>query len=263
MPPSVVKVDGLEVAAVGSEPTHINIHIHQESGVAQLLRTGSSLLPSCPLLKSTEAVRMKRAELAIGTAQIVLGSVSAALGVLFCLGTWNDVFSTGCAFWTAAVAIVTGVITIVHEKRQGGCWNVLAPVLTLASFSTAVAAIVIGVGDFRVREYYNPYICESSSQSTWPTLPPSTPDPQELWRQKICLQYLSMLSNLFLGIEALTLGVFIVLLALSLTSIGMGLRRLCCRVPEPQEEDEAEKKLLTQDSPPASPYKKPVEILHL
>ncbi|XP_038611746.1 transmembrane protein 176B-like [Tachyglossus aculeatus] len=263
MSPRVVTVDGSEVVTVGSEPTHINIHIHQESGVAQLLRAGSNLLPSFSRLKSTDAVRMKRAELAIGTAQIVLGPVSAALGVLLCFGTWNDVYSTGCAFWTAAVAIMTGAITIVHEKRQGGRWGFLAAVLSLASFSTAVAAVVFGVRDVSYRRYYDPSICDSSSRSFWPTLPPSTMDPQELWRQKMCLQYLNMLSNLLQGIQAVTLGVFIVLLALSLTSIGLGLRRLCCRSPEPQEGDEAEKKLLAEDSPPASPYKKPVEILHL
>lgn len=39
----MVTVNGVEVASTPPQPTHISIHIHQESVLAQLLKAGCSL----------------------------------------------------------------------------------------------------------------------------------------------------------------------------------------------------------------------------
>lgn len=43
MTQSTVTVDGLDVASTLSQPTHIHVHIHQESIPTQLLTAGGSL----------------------------------------------------------------------------------------------------------------------------------------------------------------------------------------------------------------------------
>lgn len=39
----MVTVNGVDVASVLAQPTHFNIHIHQESFLTQLLKAGGSL----------------------------------------------------------------------------------------------------------------------------------------------------------------------------------------------------------------------------
>ena len=43
MAQNTVTVNGVEVASTLSQPTHISIHIHQESFLTQLLNAGGSL----------------------------------------------------------------------------------------------------------------------------------------------------------------------------------------------------------------------------
>lgn len=68
MTQNMVTVNGVDVASTLSQPTHINIHIYQESALAQLFKAGASLkeLFSHPLDTSPFKARMSYGQLALG-----------------------------------------------------------------------------------------------------------------------------------------------------------------------------------------------------
>ncbi|XP_012589311.1 PREDICTED: transmembrane protein 176B [Condylura cristata] len=63
-----VTVNGLQVASTLAQPTHINIHIHQESALEQLLEAGSSLREyfSRPRDRGPTEARVRSMQLALG-----------------------------------------------------------------------------------------------------------------------------------------------------------------------------------------------------
>lgn len=68
MPQSVVTVNGVDVASTLSQRSHINIHIHQESALAQLLKAGASLKDvfSHPRDAAPSKARMSYGQLTLG-----------------------------------------------------------------------------------------------------------------------------------------------------------------------------------------------------
>ena len=64
MAQNTLTVNGVDVGSVLSQPTHIDIHIHQESALAQLLKAGSSLV---------ERLSHRPAKARIGYGQLALG----------------------------------------------------------------------------------------------------------------------------------------------------------------------------------------------
>uniref|UniRef100_A0A8C0TBU8 Transmembrane protein 176B n=1 Tax=Canis lupus familiaris TaxID=9615 RepID=A0A8C0TBU8_CANLF len=144
---NTVTVNGVDVASTLSQPTHINIHIHQESALAQLLKAGASLKEffSHPQDAGPSKTKMSYGQLALGMTQILLGAVSCALGVLLYLGPWMELRASGCAFWAGSVAVVAGAGVIVHEKHGGKLSGCTSGLLTLAGIAMAVAAFVLCV----------------------------------------------------------------------------------------------------------------------
>lgn len=65
---NTVTVNGVDVASTLSQPSHVNIHIHQESALAQLLKAGASLkeLFSRPRDTGPSEARMSYGQLALG-----------------------------------------------------------------------------------------------------------------------------------------------------------------------------------------------------
>lgn len=61
-------VNGVDVASTVSQPTHIDIHIHQESVVTELLKAGASLKQflSRPRDTGPSRARINNAQLALG-----------------------------------------------------------------------------------------------------------------------------------------------------------------------------------------------------
>ncbi|NP_001421725.1 transmembrane protein 176B isoform 3 [Bos taurus] len=117
MAQNTLTVNGVDVGSVLSQPTHIDIHIHQESALAQLLKAGSSLVER--LSHRPAKARIGYGQLALGVTQLLLGAISCALGGLLYLGPWIQLRASGCALWAGFVAIAAGVGAIVHEKRRG------------------------------------------------------------------------------------------------------------------------------------------------
>ncbi|XP_074123608.1 transmembrane protein 176A-like isoform X2 [Sminthopsis crassicaudata] len=222
-----IKINGLEAAGT-SQPLHINIHIHQESVLPEFLKTGKTLLQifvnSAGTLESS--MKKSRLQLAIWTAQIILGVMSGALGILFYMGPFFELWYSGAAFWTGAVAIATGVVAIIQEKRKGTWWVFLKILFILATICTSIAAIVIYVADMGYSFYYIYNLCDKSRE--WSSRSFITPDPQEAWRITQCKSYMNMFQSLLKGIKIMTLLVWITLLVVTLAPIVFTLLRSCC-----------------------------------
>lgn len=260
MAQSMVTVNGVDVASVLSQPTHINIHIHQESFLTQLLKAGGSLKEFFIGPRDTGPLtpRINYGPLAGGVTQILLGAVSCAFGVFLYFGPWTELRGSGCAFWTGSVAIIAGVGTIVHEKRRSILSGGVSGLLTLAGTGTAVAAIVLCVKSitWESDDLFSS-LCDRPAPATtttdykWRRISYRNSD----WLEDQCKTSMQLLKNLFLGIRILLLAVCALQVIVSLASLGLGLRSLCGQSSQPMGEKESEKKLLGENSVPTSPSK--------
>ncbi|KAM9592541.1 transmembrane protein 176B isoform 1-T1 [Trichechus inunguis] len=267
MTPNMLTLNGIDVASTLSQPTHINIHIHQESALAQLLKAGGSLMCrlSHPRDTASPKARMSHGQLALGVTQILLGAVSCALGVFLYFGPWIELRGSGCAFWAGTVAIVAGAGTIVHENYQGRLSGCVSGLLTLAGIATVLAAVVLCVNSLTWQTdgfFYIDSVCDRPAPDTttsgyrWMWQSRSDSD----WRENQCRFYMQMLMNMFLGIRALLLAVCVLQAIVSLTSLGVGLRRLCRQSSQLLDEEGLEKKLLGENSVPPSPSKENTQV---
>ncbi|XP_077005720.1 transmembrane protein 176B isoform X2 [Tamandua tetradactyla] len=152
MTESTVTVNGVPVASAFPQPAHINVHIHQESVLTQLLKAGGSLKKLLSRTRNTASskARINHDQLALGVTQLLLGVVSCALGVFLYFGPYIELRGSGCAFWAGAVAIVAGVGAIVHEKNQGKFSNLFlairALLLAVCVLQVIVSLASLGVG---------------------------------------------------------------------------------------------------------------------
>ncbi|XP_074049472.1 transmembrane protein 176A [Macrotis lagotis] len=249
-----VKIDRLETAGT-SQPVHINVHIHQESALPELLKAGKSLLkffvmpPSIPGVNATK----QRLQVATWTVQIILGVMSGALGVFFYMGPYWELRYTGAAIWTGVVATSAGIIAIIQEKKKGTWWRFLKVLFTLATISTSIAAIVICASELQHSFYYFKNSCKKNDWSSSFT----TSNPETDWKIMRCMIYMNWLHSLIKGIEILALLVWITLLVVTLVPLGFTLLYLCCYGQSilPSEEDVDEKKPLDGELSFASPDK--------
>lgn len=216
-------VDSGKMASEGPQPTHINVHIHQESALAKLLLSGCSLprLPATTTSSTSQTLGSSRLLVASWVVQIVLGLLSGVLGGFLYILKCYRLCSSGAALWTGAVALLAGAAAFVYEKQGGICWALLRTLLTLAAFCTAIAAIVIGADNFHEYLYRgdmdSDYLCEDSS-SNWHITPPSTlsPEPE---RQNLCISQVNMLKNLNINLQSMLLGVWVLLLLASVAPL--------------------------------------------
>uniref|UniRef100_A0A8C9I6F2 Transmembrane protein 176B n=1 Tax=Piliocolobus tephrosceles TaxID=591936 RepID=A0A8C9I6F2_9PRIM len=220
MTQNMVIVNGVAVAATPSQPSHINVHIHQESTLTQLLKAGSSLKkflfhPGDTVPSTTR----------IGYEQLALGVIAAGAGA------------------------------IVHEKHPGKLAGYVSSLITLAGFATAMAAVVLCVNSFIWQTepfLYIDTVCDPldlvipTTEYRWRS--------QEIqWQKEECRAYMQMLRKLFTAIRALFLAVCVLKVIVSLASLGVNLRNLCGQSSQPLNEEGSEKRLLGENSVPPSP----------
>lgn len=267
MTQNVVTVNGVDVASNLSQPTHINIHIHQESALTQLLKAGSSLKQFFAGPRGTGPPKssISFGQLAGGVTQILLGAVSCAFGVLLYFGPWTSLCDSGCAFWAGSVAIAAGAGVIVHEKHRSTLSGCVSGLLTLAGIATAIVAIVLCVNSITWEDggLYDS-VCNLSSRTTSTTeygwRQQGGYDDSE-WQGNECKAFIQKLRNLFLGIRILLLAVCALQVIVALTSLGLCLRSLCGQSSQPT--DEEEKKLLENSAPPSPSKEKSTAIMVL
>lgn len=249
MAQSTVTVNGVKVASTHPQSTHISIHIHQKSALEQLLGAVGSL----KTFLSWPQSRIHCGQLSLGVTQILLGLVSCVLGVCLYFGPWTELCAFGCAFWSGSVAIVAGVGTIVHEKRQGKLSGHISHLLLLACMATAAAATVLGVNSL-IRQTSVFYYTEIISSCD---VNPEYTD----WKTERCREYLNMMMNLFLAFCIMLTVVCILEIVVSVASLGLSLRSMGGRSSKALNEEETEKKLLGGDSAPASPAKEKIPVI--
>ncbi|XP_003484043.1 transmembrane protein 176B isoform X4 [Sus scrofa] len=137
-------VRGIEV----TQPTHIDIHIHQESALALLLKAGGSLVER--LSHRPPKASTSYGQLTLGVTQVLLGATSCAVGALLYLGYGTDLRASGCAFWAGFAAIVAGAGAIVHEKHQGKLSDLFLGIrvllLAVSVLQSLVALASLGLG---------------------------------------------------------------------------------------------------------------------
>uniref|UniRef100_A0A4X1UUY5 Transmembrane protein 176A n=1 Tax=Sus scrofa TaxID=9823 RepID=A0A4X1UUY5_PIG len=197
--------DGGEAGPGAPQPNRIEVHVHQESGLAKLLLSGCSLLQPLVLQPRTASQTLGSSRLLVASwvVQIVLGVLSGVLGGFLYISRSTTLRESGAPIWTGAVAL-------------------LRTALALTAFSTATAAIVIAAANFNQYHYsFYDNICDVSPP--WgPTWPPGTPNP-DVSRQQLCILYLDKLKAMFTGLQVILLGVWVLLLLASLVPLC-----LCC-----------------------------------
>ncbi|ELW64816.1 transmembrane protein 176B [Tupaia chinensis] len=262
MTQNMLTVNGVDVASSPSRPTHINIHIHQNSALAQVLSAAASALKqslSHPRDAIWSKTRLNYGQLALGVTEVLLGLMSCALGVCLYLGPWTELRATGCAFWAGSVAIAAGAAAIVHEKYQRRLAGWVSVLLTLAGTATAVAAVVLCVNSLTWQADAFPdmdVVCDrpdpvvSTVEYGW-----RRRRTYSSWEEDECRNYMTMLTKLFIGFRALLLTICAMNVIVSLASLGMGLRSLCSQSSALLVEEGSQNKLLGENSVPPSPCK--------
>ncbi|KAM5302903.1 transmembrane protein 176B isoform 1-T3 [Glossophaga mutica] len=259
MTQNTVTVNGVEVASTPSQPTHISIHVHQESVLTQLLKAGGALkeLFASRRDPGPPQAGISYGLLAGGVIQILLGAVSCALGVLLYFGPWTQLTVSGCPLWAGCVAIAAGAGVIVHEKRRSALSGWVSSVLALAGVATAMAAAVLCVISITwENDIFLASVCS-------PLDPPTISTDygwgrqygyrREAWQEDECKRFVEMLGNVFLAIRILLLAVCALQLVASFASLGLGLRTSRGRSFRLTVEEDSEKKLLGENSMPTSP----------
>lgn len=208
-----------EVAPGGPQPTSLDVHIHQESALAQLLK---SLVARLQAPRPATPPRRARLLVASWAAQIVLGALALVLGGFLYLCKFSTVRYSGAAFWTGGVAVLAGAVAFIYEKRRGIFWAFLRTLLIVAVFTTAVIAIVILANnfyDFRYF-YYGDEIC-NLSRDDWPTQQAPTPSSEETQRQDLCHSYVRFLQAMSISLHATLFALWVLLILTSLTPLGL------------------------------------------
>lgn len=261
MTQNMVTVNGVEVASTPSLPTHISIHIHQESVLVQLLKAGASLKDFFAGWRAPgpRKTGISYGLLAGGVTQMLLGAMSCALGVLLCLGPWTELSASGCAFWAGCVAIAAGAGATVHEKRRSTLSGWVSGLLALAGVATAVAAVVLCVNSITwENDIFDASICDpvgpipTTSDYGW-GMPYGYRSASR--RDRECRGFMQKLQSLFLAIRVLLLAACALQLLVSLASLGLGLRVSRVQSSQSMDEENSEKELLGEKSAPPSPSK--------
>ncbi|XP_010635882.1 transmembrane protein 176B [Fukomys damarensis] len=250
MSQNMVTVNGVSVASVSSQPTHINIHIHQQSALTQLLKAVGSLKQflSRPRDSGPSKARTNKEQLVLGVSQILLGVVSCTLGVSLYFGPRTELRVLGCAFWAGSVAIAAGAGTIVHEKHRGKLSGSVSGLLTLAGTAASVAATVFCVrsliwqtDDLNYKKFNS--VCNGLVPVTTTTAY-RWRDDNSYWRTERCRSSMKMTLHLFLGFCILLTVVCILNVIVSLASLGLHLQSKRGQSSEFLDEEESNQKLL-------------------
>uniref|UniRef100_A0A8D2CQ74 Transmembrane protein 176B n=1 Tax=Sciurus vulgaris TaxID=55149 RepID=A0A8D2CQ74_SCIVU len=219
MTQNTVTVNGVDVASTLSQPTHIDIHIHQESALAQLLKAGDSLKQFLSRPRD------------MGPSQARISNVRLALG-----------------------AIAAGAGAIVHEKSPGRLSGWVSGLLALAGIATAVAVTVLCVSSLIWQSDGShsaeiASVCDSPANITARNRQAWRSYHYDDWREESCRSYMKMMMKMFLEFCSLLAVVCILKVLVALASLGLCLRSVCGQSSWPLNEEGSEKKLLGEFPP--------------
>lgn len=262
MPASLVKVNGTEVSVEGPDKTVVNINISQESSLSYLVKAVAAAGRNVARLKAPASktpepsaparVQCTGEQKVLGAAQILLGLVCLGLGAVLCLfHGYVRAIGSGAPFWMGSLFVVSGALSVLSERRGGGCWVLLATIFNLASVVAGCVALSQGVAD--VNYPSSDWICSDYESRPWESRSwENTPSPRYNERLERCKN----LMTIFNGVQILLLIFCVAAVAIALFCFGFGLRTLCCslrassqdyvavgdpEVPPPYEEPAQEK----------------------
>ncbi|KAJ6666763.1 hypothetical protein lerEdw1_020487 [Lerista edwardsae] len=240
MTAGLVTVNGTEAASKGLDNAVININITQESCLSSLLKAVAAIRKQKPASKSaglasSSGVQGGGEQKVLGAAQILLGVVCISLGVVISLQGLMDrayqwVIRTGAPFWSGSLFILSGIFSVVGERRRGS-WVHVATFFNLASVVAGAVALPYGLTDIPDLRF-NPSnfddLCYLRRDRPWWDTPAPTPTPVEDWRVTECKHALAGLMVMAASVHLLLLIFSIVALLIALFCLGYGLRALCC-----------------------------------
>ncbi|XP_030077882.1 transmembrane protein 176B isoform X2 [Microcaecilia unicolor] len=239
MSSDVVRVNGTDVTTSAPDRTVINITINQGSSLAYLMESVKSLGNGIGSLgaKTVSVPRItvsKGEQKALGVVQIIVGSIFFAFGILICFVPSNPLNWNGVLFWTGIPFILSGVVSVLTERRPTRCWLLLSPWMNLLSFAVAIAGIVFHAGNLRwwrigsdwlykerceVRRSYRVYEPTSSYDNVYD---------EDKWRVNECKELLRSLMIFDFGVNIILMVLMVLMLCITFFSVGYGWKVLCC-----------------------------------
>ncbi|XP_029430698.1 transmembrane protein 176B-like isoform X2 [Rhinatrema bivittatum] len=281
MSSSLVRVNDSEVATDARDRTVINITINQGSSLAYLMESvkslgksigplGSQVKPGNVALEKEQKrpgnVALKGEQKMLGAAQMVLGLVFFAFGIVFCTGPSYDLFWSGALFWTGTPFILSGAVSILSERRAARCWLLLAPWMNLVSFAVSIAGIVFiarDLGRWRSNgEFWYKETCEARrpSRRMYDPTPRYNYGDDDEWRLSNCKQRLRELNNLAVGVDVILIIMMALVLCITFFSVVYGWKTLCCNNSSQQSDaikvnKDVEPFLSPETNPPPSKQK--------
>ncbi|XP_030077859.1 transmembrane protein 176B isoform X2 [Microcaecilia unicolor] len=265
MSSNVVSVNGADVTTNASDRTVINITINQSSSLVYLMESLKSLgVKTIPVPGITMS---KGEQKTLGAVQIIVGCIFFAFGILVCFGPYNQLHWNGVLFWTGIPFILSGVVSVLTERRPTRCWLFLSPWTNILSFGIAIVGIVCvasSLGWWRFDEWYYKNTCESS-RSYRGYEPTSRYDywkaDEDRWRVDDCKEQLRRLTNFGFGVNIILMILMVLELCITFFSVYYDWKILCCGKSSQQDDgvqaDENTDPLLAPEAHPP-PYEEKI-----
>nr|XP_033776997.1 transmembrane protein 176B [Geotrypetes seraphini] len=261
---SVVRVNGTDVGTDAPDRTVINITINQGSSLACLMDSMKSLGQGIgsvgaktPIPKITVS---KGEQKTLGAVQIIAGVILVAFGIDLYFGPYSALTWNGVLFWTGVPFILSGVVSVLSERRPSCCWLFLSPWMNLLSFAVSIAGIVFLANN--LTWWFNSELCERrrSYYSNEPTAGYEGYDPDS-WKVDDCKNMMARSVNYGTGANIILLLLMILVLCITFFSVGYGWKVLCCGKSSQQDEsveanENAEPLLASEAHPP--PYEEKI-----
>lgn len=233
----------------------MSVTMTKNEGVTVLTLTSdpnSSVPPICQILKTlcyspvccSVSQRLKKiqgsSQSALGTIQIMVGLLNIGLGViLMCTGagSWWQMDESKFPIWFGVLFILFGAINILSEKHPSPCLVMLNMFLSVVGIAFAIAAIVLY--SINMANIYFWWNCRNEEYDYYEyrRRPTPSPSPEELMMRQKCLEAQQMTEVLLRGIDALLIVLSALELCVTLSSLILGIKALCCKKDNKSPDD--------------------------
>ncbi|XP_029431448.1 membrane-spanning 4-domains subfamily A member 3-like [Rhinatrema bivittatum] len=242
MPSVVVQSNEMEPAQGGGEKMAVTVNINMCPSFSGLGNPAKWLFTK---IKPVGKI-FKVEQTTCGIVQLLLGVLCLASGALIFSSTdWGNyslqgsrIIMTGAPFWNGALFLVSGVISIISEKRPTRCWVLLALLMNLISICAAIPGMVFCAEMLTyVVPYYDNYYYDSCSYYG-SNINYSDPLYHTL---NSCRDKKNHVTELFKKVYANHLIMLIIIISLELCitlySVGYSLKTMCCGKSSEQEDN--------------------------
>ncbi|XP_044278474.1 transmembrane protein 176B-like [Varanus komodoensis] len=165
-----------------------------------------------------------------GGVQILLGVVCISLGVVVDYErAFYAYFWAGAPYWMGSLFILSGVFTVVGNRR-GGCWIPVATILNLASVIAASVALTYGIARIPNLQPFYDYKVEMCRRRVDPLRTTSSPGSSDYdWEDEQCKELLWHLLAVAFSVRVLLLIFSCIALGVALCCFAYGIRVMCLK----------------------------------